>query len=219
MGLSTNFDRVASYYDQLARLVYGKSIVSAQVCFLDSIPFRSKILVLGGGTGWILPQILNHTKEASIWYVEPSGEMLESAKRYCKGNNIAFIQGTEHHLPAGIKFDAVLLNFYVDLFTEDSLQKNLQIISASLNPDAVVLVADFFKGKKWWHFFLLSIMYRFFRVACHIEASKLPDWEKALKQQHVIFRKEKFFFGGFIKSIQGIMQHAAVVSGGNQLTV
>ena len=48
----TGWDRIARIYDRLARLVYGRQIVRAQVDLLEHISPGSRVLIVGGGTGW-----------------------------------------------------------------------------------------------------------------------------------------------------------------------
>ncbi len=52
--MAANYNNSAWFYDSLAGLVYGKALVKAQVYLLQYIPADSNILIVGGGTGWIL---------------------------------------------------------------------------------------------------------------------------------------------------------------------
>ena len=46
-----SFDRVAPYYDRLARLVFGGSIRRAQRHFLSQVPAAARVLLVGGAPG------------------------------------------------------------------------------------------------------------------------------------------------------------------------
>ncbi len=51
------FNRIAGVYDFLAKLVFGKHIRRSQEHFLKMVIQQNKVLVLGGGSGWILESI------------------------------------------------------------------------------------------------------------------------------------------------------------------
>src|SRR5688572_10145370 len=107
------FNRVAGVYDILARMVFGRSIQQAQLHFLNELPTQGNILILGGGTGWILKSILKVRPLITIWFVEASDAMIAKAKQQA-GNDearIHFIHGTEETLVPEVQFDAVLANF------------------------------------------------------------------------------------------------------------
>jgi ubiquinone/menaquinone biosynthesis C-methylase UbiE len=128
--------------------------------------------------------------------------MLEKSKKRIEErdqNRVRFILGTESNIDSTIKFDAVITNFFLDLFS-DSLQQVIQKIKISLGREAVWIVTDFVDRGKFWHRLMLSVMYRFFRVTTGIEATRLPDYEKQLLGSAIKKSKEKFFFGSFINS-------------------
>jgi ubiquinone/menaquinone biosynthesis C-methylase UbiE len=57
-----NYDRIARIYDKLSRMVFGKSIVRAQQSILPFITTPARMLIVGGGTGWILEEIARFTQ-------------------------------------------------------------------------------------------------------------------------------------------------------------
>ncbi len=84
-GKQNNYDTVAFCYDRLSRLIYGKTQVNAQTALLPFISNGSRILIAGGGTGWILDEInKTHPSGLEIVYIERSAKMLlRSKKRNC----------------------------------------------------------------------------------------------------------------------------------------
>jgi tRNA (cmo5U34)-methyltransferase len=64
-----NFNPIASFYDILADIVFFRQIYLSQCCYLDKIPPRSNILVIGGGTGRFLKKLLLKNTEYNITYV------------------------------------------------------------------------------------------------------------------------------------------------------
>jgi ubiquinone/menaquinone biosynthesis C-methylase UbiE len=194
-----NFDNLAWCYDHLAKAVFGKRIVAAQTFYLNRIRSGSSVLILGGGTGWIIEELLSRTNNCTIWYIEWSQEMLRRARRYNMPGRTNFIHGTEEDIPAK-RFDAVITNFYLDLFSDKKLPSAISEIAKVLGPDAVWLASDFIM-RKWWHKLLLWIMYRFFSIFCRIGAHTLPNWEEAILKLGFSSVSNNLSCGTFIKSV------------------
>jgi hypothetical protein len=195
------FNKVAFAYDALARIFIGKSIQQAQRYFLQEVKQAGQILILGGGTGWILQDIAAVNPRAKIYYVEASSIMIDKAKRVSSNNHITFIHGTGIDIPGEIFFDVVITNFYFDLFPKESLKKRVDLIASRLLPKAMLLATDFVITKNISHRILLWIMYRFFRMVTRMEARSLPPWEKIVADNGFQVRKSQVFKNGFIKSI------------------
>lgn len=202
------FDRLAPIYDPLARILYGKSIVQAQTCFLQLIPPFSKVLILGGGTGWLLAELLHLHPKCEVWYIESSVIMLSMAMKKNRGTSqVHFILGTEKDIPT-IGFDIVISHFFLDLFSPLTLQNVVHKISLASKPSALWMVADFVNQGKWWQRFLLKAMYLFFRRTCRIEAYTLPPWGAVLVQSGQTRVDRQIFYAGFIESAVYRLQDA-----------
>jgi spermidine synthase len=80
--MAGNYDNSASFYDGLSRLVFGRTLIAAQVAFLSSIPKNAKVLIIGGGTGWILEEITRlYPSGLTITYVEISANMMALSQK------------------------------------------------------------------------------------------------------------------------------------------
>ena len=197
------FNWIAPHYDAVSRLVYGKAILNSQAWALERIPSGSAVLVLGGGSGAILPLLNRISPACRIWYVEASSVMLTRAAAtvdQAATENIVFIHGTEMAIPQ-LKYDAIITNFLLDLYPDRDVRKICDILGNRLNAGGIWLASDFVDGGKRWHRIMLWLMYRFFVLTCQIKASRLPDWEKQIRStgmKEVAFRT---FYGGFIKSV------------------
>lgn len=199
-GTLDGFNKIAPVYDTLARLVYGKSIVEAQTHYVALLKNAKHILVLGGGSGWIVEELFKYSA-AEISYVEASSAMMALTKqRNIPINRINFIYGTEDQIPAGSVFDVVITNFYLDLFTEGKQREIMEKINLMLSKEGMWMVSDFVNNGTWWHRFLLVIMHQFFRRLCKIEAHELADWETALRENGLKPMYAETFYKGFIKS-------------------
>lgn len=201
-----HFDRIAEIYDVLARLVFGRSIVKAQTNYLPRIEENSKVLFLGGGSGWLVEELMKYCPSAQVWYIEASAKMISlTQKRNFPQMNITFIHGTEESIPEDLVFNTIITNFYLDLFPGIVQRKIIQRIASKLAPHGNWFVTDFVDEGKIWQRLLLKSMYIFFRFTSKIQANELADWRKQL--QEIGFKKMEStaFFRGFI--ISAIYKH------------
>lgn len=200
--MASNYDNSAWFYDRLSRLVYGKALVKAQVYLLPHIPAQSSILIAGGGTGWILEEIVKlHPSGLKITYVEISAKMMALSRKRNTGNNeVTFINGPVESIKENTTYDVVFTPFLFDNFTEQTLQQVFTHLHSRLKPGGIWLNTDFRLAGKWWHAFLLRSMIVFFRLICRIEAKKLPDIEKCFEAKKYVVIDQKAFFGEFILS-------------------
>lgn len=197
------FNWLARHYDQLATMVFGKSLHQAQITYIEQIPHDANVLILGGGTGKILKELLRINSAGRIWYIEASSTMIELAKRNTSELNrqqILFIHGKEDSIPLEIKFDIVITDFFLDLFSQHSLDALIEKVNYSLAPGALWLACDFIDYGKWWQKGALRMMYLFFRFCCGIESNKLPPWEFQLRQSGLQLIRSRFFVSHFVKT-------------------
>jgi ubiquinone/menaquinone biosynthesis C-methylase UbiE len=173
--LAAGFDRLAPVYDLLARIAIGREIRRSQLPFLNFLSKRHKLLILGWGTGWILPPLRKVNPLLRIDYVDISGGMIERARRTVnEDSRVQFIVGAVENIP-DTGYDCVITNFYLDLFDERNLENVIEHIKNSLQADALWIVTDFVCETKW-HEWMVAIMYRFFRWVTGILTVKLPGW-------------------------------------------
>jgi len=197
------FDTIAPVYDALATMVFGRAIRNAELHYLREVRDGGKVLILGGGTGRLLADLLTVNPNCEIWYVEASEAMIKIARsninKLPKGE-VHFIHGTQAEVPSYVQFDTVIANFYFDLFSAASLDRSLKQIHTSILPDGKLLVSDFIDDKSWWQSVLLSSMYLFFRWICKIEATTLPDWQRQLPDHNFTLEASTGLYGNFIRS-------------------
>lgn len=199
-SLATGFNKLAPVYDALARIVIGKGIRTSQLHFLNHLRERRKLLILGGGTGWILPYIIKSNPTLQIDYIDVSQRMIEQARsRVSEDFQVRFIEGTEENIPDK-DYDCVVTNFYLDLFDDLNLEHVVFRIKNSILPNAIWVATDFVNERPW-HKRVLAIMYTFFRVTTGLRTQKLPLWEKELLKAGGTQLEIAKYSRGFIKSI------------------
>lgn len=198
--MPANYDNSASFYDRLSRLVFGKALVNAQIWLLPRIPKNAKVLIVGGGTGWLLEEITKlHPGGLNITYVEISAKMMAlSRKRNIGNNHVEFINKAVEDAGLPADFDVVITPFLFDNFTEDSLPGVFQHVYQSLKPSGLWLNTDFQLTGKWWQYVILKSMLLFFKVLCSVPAWRLPDVGKQFGKFGYEVIEEKRFFGDFV---------------------
>lgn len=202
---SGNFDLIAPMYDRLSALVFGRSIRNSQTCFFSHIPDRARILSLGGGTGWWLPLLKKMKPDTTVTFVDSSGSMIRQAVRHARGaSGIEFIQGTISDVPLSRKYDVVFTFYFLDLFEGDELHHQMKEITNRTSAGALWLAADFVNENRW-HTFMLSVMYRFFKVVAGMKTHSLPEWEREVKS-FLTPRASMSFYGSFIRSHIGVVK-------------
>lgn len=198
------FNRIARHYDGLKRFVFRGAIYESQIRFLSSVPLGGNVLILGGGTGEILPLLQQINPECRIWFIDASSQMLKMAFARCMKtslNRVHFIHGTENDLPEDVVFQAVITNFFLDLFPDDKGTEICSRIFRRVGGEAVWLASDFVAGRNRWQTVFLWAMYRFFRAVCGIEARKLPAWQCQLRGLGMMEMASEVYYRGFMKSV------------------
>lgn len=195
------FDAIAGWYDALASFVYGGAIRRSQITFLDQIAPGSNVLIIGGGSGWILEELLKKVAGIKVVYVDASQRMLTKAKqRMGEASRVQFIHGTEADVPVDIAFDAILTFYFLDMFPDERLRIMIRNLSAHTSTKSLWLAADFRYSGKAWQQLLLTIMYSFFHRFAKVEAVNLPDWNHGLSSAGWNLRVSKTYFNNFIES-------------------
>ena len=197
MGLN-NFDRVAPFYDLLAKLVFGEAILKSQIAFLGDINDCDRVLVLGGGTGQLLEYIA--AQSVIIDYVEPSEKMLSKAKkRNCTGR-VVFHQQRFEDFDSEILYDVIICPFFLDLFEEDSLKEVINKIKRFTKPSGKLSISDFQNRTTFFQKWLIRIMHLFFRITVQLESRSLKEIHPCLQKEGFQMQKRIFFYSKFIFS-------------------
>lgn len=198
--MAANYDNAAWFYDTLSRIVYGQSLVKAQTEFLPLIPTNAKVLIAGGGTGWIIEEVSKqHRSGLEITYVEISAKMIAKARaRNYAGNIVNFINLPVEDANLKADYDVVITPFLLDSLSPGVFDTVFNTLSNLLKPDGIWLNTDFQLTGKWWQKLLLKSMYFFFRMIGCVENVDLPLIKQRFLDDGFIAKQEKAFFGEFI---------------------
>lgn len=195
-----SYDRLAKHYDFLSRLVFLKSQVRAQTDQLVYIKNCKNLLIVGGGTGWILKDLNDLTLPINIIFVETSAKMIELARKVDTHHQVDFVHQDIENFKANMKFDAVLTPFLFDNFEDIKAEKVFVHIDKMLIRNAFWLYTDFRLDGKWWKNLLLKSMHLFFSLIKVVKINTLPKMENYFKNQDFELISDKYYYGGFIEA-------------------
>ncbi|NLR90845.1 class I SAM-dependent methyltransferase [Flammeovirga agarivorans] len=181
-----HFNPIAKVYDRLAKIVFGNSIIDIQHQTFEKVKMGGKVLILGGGSGKILPFIDQQIKPNDITYVELSSEMIELAKDKKVSCSINFIQDSYEVInPDKNKYDVLITNFFLDILTYEKLTAFINTSHELLNQNGQWIVTDFridpHPLKKVFHQTLHKCMVLFFKITVNLQNSKLYDYEEMIR--------------------------------------
>lgn len=206
---NTNFNAIAPIYDRLAGLVFGKALQQAQAVHLSMVPEHGKVLLIGGGTGWLLEQLLTQKPHVQVTYLEASPKMLHLTERRLQKLPLAVREqvylrlGDENSLPQNAAFDVVITPFLLDLYPDARLTHLMDRLQAALKPAGLWIFSDFWPTAApplAWQKLLLQTMYRFFGVVSQVRATQLPDFEKHFSQRPLHILRVQSFYRGLIQA-------------------
>ncbi|MGW8122492.1 class I SAM-dependent methyltransferase [Roseivirga echinicomitans] len=181
--MKNNFNLIAPVYDALAKLVFGKKLRKVQTHFLPVIPVEASVLIMGGGTGWIINELFDRGFKGKLTYIEASEKMISLSKKHCGlKQSVDFIHGDESAIP-NEQFDVMITNFFLDVFAEPRLDEVINILTEKLNPNGLWICSDFYDTGKVSHRFLLWLMFKFFGFTTQLESTALIDFDLKLKKR------------------------------------
>ncbi|AMR26681.1 hypothetical protein A0257_05875 [Hymenobacter psoromatis] len=198
-----DFSPVAGFYDALASVAFGGALRRAQRAALAAgLPPGPgpRLLVLGGGAGWVLSEIWRQRPQAQVLYLELSAAMLARTRARLRrvppppGAAVELRQGSEAALLPGEQFDAIITFFVLDCFTASALPAALARLEAARRPGAPWLIADFRPARRGWRRWLLGTMYLFFRLTVGLRTRQLPPWPAELRKLGLHPSHKQYFF-------------------------
>ncbi|WP_234734068.1 class I SAM-dependent methyltransferase [Tellurirhabdus bombi] len=197
----SGFNRVATWYDKLASLVFGNVLKTAQTTFIPKIPQDAVIVVLGGGSGWLLSVLLDECLPRKVIYIDASFRMISLAQQRVENDpRVEFRVGNEQDVRLDDRADVVITPFILDLFTQSRLETAiLPKLNNALKVGGLWLSTDFMNPNFLWQRLLLRAMYRFFRLTAGIEARRLANWYELLNKDFTRL-DEASYWNGFIKA-------------------
>lgn len=202
--ISNNYNLLAPVYDTLGRLVYLGALRKAQLHYLSEIPKGSRILFIGGGTGFLLNPLFESCQPGEVWYVEKSQAMIRKSIKAVHPSyrkHVHFLHGTQEDIPEEEKFDVVLSFFFFDQFRFMTLGKIFLDLNTHLKPGGTWLWADFIPPQTWWQKLLMRLMLGFFTLTTRLGTDRVYDGPAIFRKRGLKLEKEAFYYRGFIRTV------------------
>uniref|UniRef100_UPI00404AB701 class I SAM-dependent methyltransferase n=1 Tax=Fulvivirga sp. TaxID=1931237 RepID=UPI00404AB701 len=189
-----DFNSLAWIYDFLARLVFGSKWNKVQTSFVPPIQTKTKILVLGGGTGAFLEYLEPYHH---VTYLDLSEKMIEKAKQRKTVAQVDFANADFLNWETTKKFDAVVCPFFLDSFGQLEVEIIVEKIKNLLLDDGVLIVLDFQKGT-WIQNVVMNVMHLFFKVFANLKSTRLLDLHALVLRASFEEQSVQNFYGNWI---------------------
>ena len=209
MKSSRTFDRLARVYRLLEFAAFGRDLERARFVHLPSLQDCRSILVLGEGDGRCLARLVQIAPAAQIDCLDFSPAMLRRAAARLAAAETARVNFRQADLLtatlAPAQYDAVVTCFFLDCFTAEQAAAIMTRITASMQPRARWLWADFVvparglaraRARVW-----LAVLYAFFRWQTSLQVRELPPVDQLFAQLGWQPAEEASFQHGLLRSV------------------
>lgn len=194
------FDFVAPYYDFISKLVFGSVIEQTKTSLFSNITHGSKVLFIGGGSGYSLERLLISRKNLVIDFVDPSRKMILKAKNRVKDSSEVNFHQIHIEEFSGDAYDFVITEFFFDLFGQKRIIELVRIISSKINKKGNWIDTDFREPSYFKNKIILKLMYQFFKITVNIASNKLVYTKPIFKNAGLKIIGEEKSSTGFISS-------------------
>jgi SAM-dependent methyltransferase len=191
-----SFDRLAPCYDLLGGVAFGGQLHRSQVALLDHVPPVDRALVVGGGTGRFLAELVARGKARTAVSIDTSPAMCArtAARVPAAEVRVESVDG----LRDGETFDLVATHCFLDLFDDSTAAALVARLDGALRPGGTWMFSDF-ADDAWWRRVVVQGLYVFFRATCGIEARRLPGFAPLFAGYETVAAGR--FAGGLLQSV------------------
>lgn len=191
------YDRVAWFYDRLARIVFGDKLEQAKKLSLDKLRQGNKILIVGGGSGSLLSHIDELNINCHVDFVDFSQKMLEKARKlHVKHLSVSFFNKDIIQY-SGQSYDVIFVNFFFDQYNSLACENYLRHLITLAKPGAYFIYADFIPSKRLLDRIIQHLMYSFFRYTIKLGKVQLVDHRRIFLKHDLVCQRTQTI-GSFI---------------------
>lgn len=190
-----SFDWIAKYYDTISTLIFQTRLRTLATIHLKGIPAKSKVLLLGGGSGYCLTKLTN----CEIDFIEKSSKMIDLAKNRATTSQVSFVCEDFLLWDDNNRYDYIICPFFLDVFNESNLSKVLGKIRRCMDAQSFLIVTDFSLVNTMPYRALLKVMHFFFSVTAQLESKELLPLNdiihsEGFRERETICTRRKFIF-------------------------
>lgn len=183
-----DFNRIASVYDRLVRIVFGNEVRVSQEAYLGEISAQNSVLIVGGGTGKLLESL---NKADEVVFLDKSEKMIYMAKKRSLNVKVEFLAQDLFNYKPRRSFDVIICPFFLDCFNEENLSLAIKHLKGLLMPNGRLFVTDFRYSKE--NPFAI-LMHLFFKITTNLESNAMKDIHECILNHGFVEEKRKSFY-------------------------
>lgn len=194
---ASGFNLLGYFYNPLKRIFLHNKPERAITNVLANVPLSQNILIVGGGADNTIAELLRLKRCSQITQVDISSVLTRKAKqRNAKfESNLLppnYVVSPFLNWNSEQRFDWVIFPFYLDLFADEEVIKNIDQVKKYLNLDGRVLVIDFISDQKMSmvNSWLIKALYFLFYPFTGNFRNQIPDYQTLFSNRG--FQQEGF---------------------------
>jgi ubiquinone/menaquinone biosynthesis C-methylase UbiE len=206
-----NCDRIASSYQTLEYLCFGKELERRRFAYLRETAASESALVCGGGDGRFLARLLRFNPRVQVDFVDLSREMAVLAERRISGMGHHFRSRVRFHVgdirsfdPRSDGYDLIVTHFFLDCFSVTEISDVVSRLAAAARPDSQWLISEFQEADgriiRIWTRAVIRMLYAAFRLTTGLHVNHLPNYARLLGAQGFRCRLHQKALGGLLGS-------------------
>jgi len=202
---------LSPYYDLMLQFFMGSCVSRSQTEYLAEVVDRRHALIVGGGTGRFLIDLLVSGFQGRIVYLDLSRGMLERSRQRLQqerpgdADRVEFREGTVDNLRDDERFDLVCTHCFLDLFTPLELTRLMARLDDATSEGVAWICSDFATPegtfpRRAFQATLVRALYEFFGAVCAIAPRRLPPIRECFTALGYEARASRHLAGGILWS-------------------
>lgn len=207
LRIQKGFNLIAPVYDFFATLFFANLLHRAQTFHTAQLKKAKKTLIVGGGTGKILAELIKSKVSDKYHYIDISPKMIALTKKRISSMKLSSLEIVFECSPIEeahtTTYDLIVTPFVLDSLDKDTLPLVFEKLRASLSPKGEWLFVDFHIPSGKMRFVskaIIKILYFAFNLLCSLRVYSLPPFEKYFAKYGFTLLSEKFFLKSLLVS-------------------
>lgn len=203
------FNVLCPAYDFISTLFFGKSLINSQTYFITELTKVKSVLILGGGTGKLLLELMKQDIAESYYYLDISESMIQKSKRKVlrkfpeKARQVIFECGSYQNINSYDSFDLIITPYVLDCFPEKEIREVMFLLNTKLKSNGQWLFVDFNISKNsavatFISSITIKLLYYFFNIFCKLRVKNLPNFSSYFSELNLDTVYENYFLNGML---------------------
>ncbi|MBD3628407.1 class I SAM-dependent methyltransferase [Cyclobacterium sp.] len=179
MASPDHYRLLAPFYESLSRLLLGNQFQASKTAFLHTIEKGDQVLVVGGGAGANMPELLRRCGEkGKVVYMEASASMMRQCRKGLDRDllrQVVFIHASAFDALPDLKFDVVITQYFLDVLPDEQIDRLFGALQSKVGKHTRWIFADFYPLSS--KMVQLKAMINTFRLLTRHARKDLPEYE------------------------------------------